>query len=382
MDQYPNQVVPAELGNFNSSGVLTPFAGSDCEPRFFEINSPHASQLPPPLFWLGEGPKFSDRVRMHAIGCWAFREMYVGGKGLLFDRAGIAWTHRSIGVTMKALTDRRMWSAASLDPTGQVRLPGGLKVVEVDEPVACLVQPGDTVYGHWLVDLLPRLDFLRQALEGQRIRIVMSEGSVSPRVLPEVEGLLACAGVESGDILRFSPQDSVLLCRHLLVPTYSRSGNHLSPAAARAFDRACAVAKINSDGRACRKVFWSRAGWVNAKRSLVNRSEVESIARSHGFRVVRPETMGLWEKAALLAETETLFGERGSALHLSLFAPRGARVGVLLSERTPGMIFAQSGIGAVLNQPTGYAFGGCADSPDEDTFHVDETELDELLESL
>lgn len=54
-----------------------------------------------------------------------------------------------------------------------------------------------------------------------------------------------------------------------------------------------------------------------------------------GFEVVAPETLSIEDQLRLVASAEVLAGGSGSALHLSAFAPRGARVLEIGDSRSP-----------------------------------------------
>jgi capsular polysaccharide biosynthesis protein len=94
-----------------------------------------------------------------------------------------------------------------------------------------------------------------------------------------------------------------------------------------------------------RRVFLSRTGHNAARRSEGHRSAGRStpawdaaadrVFAEAGFAVVWPEQLVVDEQLALVADAKVVAGASGSALHLSAFAPRSARVLEIGDARSP-----------------------------------------------
>jgi capsular polysaccharide biosynthesis protein len=94
-----------------------------------------------------------------------------------------------------------------------------------------------------------------------------------------------------------------------------------------------------------RRVFLSRTGHNAGRRDEGHRSADRSTADwdaavdaafgRAGFAVARPEELPLEEQLALVADAELVAAASGSALHLSAFAPRTARVLEIGDRRSP-----------------------------------------------
>ncbi len=82
-----------------------------------------------------------------------------------------------------------------------------------------------------------------------------------------------------------------------------------------------------------RRIFVTRS---DVKRACLNRLEVEALFESHGFVVVRPETMAIPEQIELFATASVVAGLAGSGMFNTLFSPPGPRV-VIGSERYPAV---------------------------------------------
>lgn len=83
-----------------------------------------------------------------------------------------------------------------------------------------------------------------------------------------------------------------------------------------------------------RRVFLSRSlhnttvrpGTRAARRVGSNEAELDRLMAELGYAVVHPERLSVREQVAAVSGAEVLVGTSGSALHLSVFAPRGALV--------------------------------------------------------
>jgi capsular polysaccharide biosynthesis protein len=78
------------------------------------------------------------------------------------------------------------------------------------------------------------------------------------------------------------------------------------------------------------------------------------MAVAAGFTVLQPERLPFAEQVQHFAAARCIIGEYGSALHGSIFFQPGTVVCGLKEASANRLSFLQSGIGAVLDQPTGY----------------------------
>lgn len=227
-----------------------------------------------------------------------------------------------------------------------------LPIRRVEERAVMLSGPGYHVYGHWLVDILPRLWLLKLAgYEPSGLRYVVPEQSPS-FLLP----LLATFGIGGHQLITYNERTEIIELAELVVPTNLRRASrlHASMAAARSYllQRARAVAPIPRPDAALQKVFVSRHG-SEQSRVLTNRDRIETIAAEHGFTVLQPQTLSVAEQIGLFQQVRQVVGEYGSGLHNALFSLPGTVVCALRGTSAhPG--FIQSAIGEVCRQHTGY----------------------------
>ena len=208
---------------------------------------------------------------------------------------------------------------------------------------AVLVQQGEGVWGHWLVDVLPRIKMVRELLPD--VVIAISEGPAWAL------DLLRHAGIDLGRVVRYEPRRTVLTADRIFMPSFVRFANGFSPLAANVF-RSRARAEENRN----RKLYVTRSV-TRFGSTVLNNCEIESLFVRRGFEVVSPERLTVAQQVALFAQARQLVGEYGSGMHNSIFSGPGTRVLSLQSESVNQ--FVQAGIGGVLGQPTGFVFGQC-----------------------
>ena len=244
---------------------------------------------------------------------------------------------------------------------GRMSLP----IRRVEEQAVMLTGPGYQVYGHWLVDILPRLWLLKLCgFDPARMRYVVAEQSPL-FLLP----LLATFGIGGHQLITYNERIEMLQVADLIVPTNLRRASrlHASMRSARDYllERAVEVAPIPPPRANLDRVFVSRRN-AEVSRNLVNRARVEAIAVEAGYTLIEPETLTVPEQISLFQNVRQIVGEYGSGLHNALFSPPGTVVCALRGTSAhPG--FIQSAISEVCGHRTGYVL---TDTP-IDAIHQD-----------
>lgn len=199
-----------------------------------------------------------------------------------------------------------------------------LPVRAVGHEVAVIATPGYRQYGHWLLDILPRLWTLAEAgLAAPGLRIALPADAPGFGL-----ALLARLGVGPDRLLRHEPAAERIAAPGVLLPSLAHTDYRLHPASAGFYDglvaRHAAPAAARRD-----RLFLSRAGLGRpggASRCLVNHDAVRSFLEACGFTTVCPERLPWPEQLALFAGARVVVGEHGSAMKNLLFTPSGAAV--------------------------------------------------------
>jgi hypothetical protein len=345
---------------------MVPLA-SDSSIQYVEV-APGAHSPPmPPSFVLGPFPEYLTRmyfgnVNALPVGCY-----YVDGAGVtshgLLMRNGKLLVSEQLNLSRVTIAIGRVF--------GSVCVTDSFSRF-VDEPVACVIGPGHRIYGHWLVDFLPKLYLLHRAgIDPLGVKYLI------PRDTPEFGfALLRLAGISDSQLILFDPYTEVIGVKHLILPTLLYTNDRAHPLFPQAIEYLLSLIRRGHriPTAARQHLFVSRAG-ADYTRKLVNRGTIEQIAAEAGFKIYRPEAFSLLDQLATFASATSIVGEYGSGLHASIFAPPDAAVFALRSNAMfPG--FLQSGLCQVMNQKIAYILGTAGkDDLDDQEFLISEDDF-------
>ena len=243
-----------------------------------------------------------------------------------------------------------------------------LEAVSLPGSYVVLAGPGNRVYGHWLIEYLPKLGLLQMAGYNPReMRYLLPSSAPS-----YVQKWLHLLGIGPEQLTRYDADGDVVAADELIIPTVMHNGARASPLLRDAvrfmLEQISAVNDLRGSAFGPR-LYFSR-GEVHQGRALSNRQAIEDLAVAAGFEVVMPEKLALIDQIRLFAGARQVLGEYGSALHGSIFSPPGTVVCALRGTSIhPG--FIQSGLGDVLDQPTGYVFGETEGGEHQFSFRVE-----------
>lgn len=211
-----------------------------------------------------------------------------------------------------------------------------------------LARPGDFIFGHWLIDILPRLWLLKTRSETHELKYVIRAG------LPGfVKQMLHAIDIAPEDIVEHNPNTANLHIKRAVYVTNLRLGEVIHPRLADFADwwmKSVRSHKKVSDEpmpplSKRDKLFISRRhlNKANPHRVCENNEELETFFEQEmGFTLISPQKFTLYEQVELLENTEFLFGEEGSGMHNSLFCSADTKVAVFRNRRNQGLI--QSGL--------------------------------------
>lgn len=212
------------------------------------------------------------------------------------------------------------------DPTELASRP---EVVTVADPVLILPSEAHLVYGHWLLDILPRA-WLYTTAFGERVPdlklVLPSDTPEFGRVFLEnyfemPRSATILHDVHNQDLLlKQAVVPSLLHVDHAFHPIFNVFLSHLLAHAA----------PRQSDARTNEWIYVSRHKFRDAttsyRRSIKNEEAVMTLVQEMGFRVVCPEDLSWPEQIAMFARAKIVIGESGSALHNTIFGDFGTVV--------------------------------------------------------
>lgn len=260
-------------------------------------------------------------------GFVGLRDATVIAKGLTLTHDDRILLGRGLMLNPKSFPPTPMAALAAKDPAmpGTYRVDIPEETIQLAGTVCNLGLPGARIYGHWIVDVLPRV--YRTLSHGLAIdRYVMGETQK-----PWQTAILEALDIAGDKVLFWDARQYRLEAERLVVPTFARISSELHEEfmAVHIFLREKHAAP-ELDKPATDRLFIARAEGGN--RQLANRDAVEAVFADQGFEIFRPEHWPFVEQIKKLARAAVVAGECGSGMHNTVFCRSGTRVGVLQSS--------------------------------------------------
>ena len=329
----------------------------------------------PPCFIFGTLPGFLapdifGEPAIGGVGCYRLQEAEVIFDGIILQQGAALWS--------LSLNHPRahVQSVLSSQAAGWESLP----VRHIAGQAAIIHGPGFDVFGHWLIDFLPRLFLLhRVGVDIQKIKLVLP--ATTP---PFARHFLYLLGIPDENLVWHDQRAERIAPDELVIPSLLRLRSRFHPllvAATRFWtDRFAAHAGMADEAPAGRRLFISRARLSGARR-LRDRPAFEARAAKAGYEIVFPETLALSQQIRLFRSASHILGEYGSGLHGSIFSPPGSVICALRgTSHHPG--FAQSGLAERFEQPIGYVFGSTPEHAGDVEFSIEDAAFEHALSAM
>ena len=358
----PADILPIETAHQRNDGLVsyTKFAG------------PSVSPPRPPCFIFGAmpgclAPDLYGQAETGEVGCYRLHEAQLTFDAIILHHGAALW---SLALNHPLPHVQAVMSAQA---AGWAELP----VRRIAGQAAILHGPGFDIFGHWLIDFLPRLYGLHLAgFNIETLRLVL------PAATPDfARHILNRIGIPSENLVWHDQHAERIAPDELLVPTLFRLRSRFHPlvvAATRFWrDRFCG----DEDGWRAdggdRRIFVSRRR-LSSARVVHNRVAIEARAAAAGYEIVFPEALSLFEQIRLFRSATCILGEYGSGLHGSIFARPGTVLCALRgTSHHPG--FAQSGLAERFDQNIGYVFGETPEHAGDHAFSIDMAAFEDAL---
>lgn len=240
-------------------------------------------------------------------------DVYLTGEGLLFDREknlitesitqyeedGLLAAHRRV----RDAFPRTEWSCS-----------------------ISLRKRGDSNYGHWMVELLPRLWMAEDLLTIGKCVIPKRTGAMET-VMKTALRLSSNAPYE---LIEHADDEVIFFKQLVFVDGLTTHGSYMSPLV---FSKTRKLVTCDAQPR---KIFVSRRG---APRDISNETEVISALTSVGFEVIHPGKMILEEQAAVFSNATHVVGVMGAGLTNIMFCQPGTNIINLAPATFPDTFF-------------------------------------------
>ncbi len=191
--------------------------------------------------------------------------------------------------------------------------------------IAILSGLSGNVYFHWMVDVLPRLEILKQ----QGIDLAEIDGFVVNSIQrPFQRETLEKLGIPLSKIIE-SDQQSHLQAEELIVPAFASTVGWVSPWIIE-FQRQLFATAIHAPD-----VDYPERIYITRKkaqyRRIFNESEVIECLKQYGFETVELETISVEQQAALFAHAKVIIAPHGAGLTNLMFCRPETQVIELIS---------------------------------------------------
>lgn len=267
------------------------------------------------------------RDMLPEVGYFKFQNVYLLGSGCLLTEDGRRIKTPYLPYTMLDSANGLKHSVGQLQQVSSRSFQtNDLKVNRKYRHAALLVQPGDGIFGHWLVDMIPKLELIRES--NKNYPVIVKNRVLDGSAISDIHSIFSMVGLKN--VVGFKPVQEAMFFESLIVPTVVRHGQLMHSYSETVYARLREGLDVTSPPK---KVYLSRRHWsqANSERQLNNAKELEEQFSANGFDIVAPETLSFSEKIELLRNCTHLAGEKGSALHLSVFSNAIQQVTVILN---------------------------------------------------
>jgi hypothetical protein len=265
------------------------------------------------------------------------------------------------------------WSGGHIKHVLGDPAPSRSTTLRDDVPGLLLSFPGAFTFGHWIVDILPRLELAASRFDLTDLTILVP-GPLPPWTRPFLEMF----DLSSDQVVPLT-NDERLRVSTLIVPSLSRRSDFLPEFPHRqAFERARHWLKAQRTSEVSSElagviVAHEPQTSVNLRSSLSNFPEVRRALEPLGFDVFSPSGRSLLQQAEVFDGAHTVVGEDSSALHNVIFCD-DVRLVVINSSRRKNLLHLS--LARLSGSECSYVF--CAEDS-AGRFVCDSAALDEVV---
>lgn len=224
------------------------------------------------------------------------------------------------------------------------------------------------VWGHWLVDYLPRFGLVDWMDHGRFASMKILLPSYAPGWVDRFLNI-AC-NVSKENIIKYDPNTEIVLCKKAIVPSYCYTNEFSFHSFVKEFYTSlCPRIPENEKNK---KLLVSRSDFSHSNRKFPNRELFEAIGRERGYEIILPEKLSLEDQIAIFTQASMIVGEHGSGMHSAVFSSPDTVIGCLGFWNA-----VQLHIGYLMGHQNVYLTTGCEwPTPDKNEFQIGCTEED------
>ncbi|HTI61595.1 glycosyltransferase family 61 protein [Mucilaginibacter sp.] len=213
-----------------------------------------------------------------------------------------------VGEYIKDLTQHPIFSKKELPPLKKVK-----------GTIAVLSAPSGRGYYHWMFDVLPRIQLLRNAgYDFNKIDKFLVNNYIS-RFHIETLNMI---GIPRNKIME-SQYNPHIQAEKLIVPSLVGDTGSI-PKYACDFLRAEFLPKIDRNKNHSKRIYVNRGQVVH--RRVTNEPQIVELLQQYGFESIALETMSLLEQIAVMATAEVIIAPHGAGLTNIVFSEPGTTI--------------------------------------------------------
>ena len=281
----------------------------------------HREVIPRDVLGAMEQSFTRGRMPVRPVTFFHLKDVYVSAEGLVFDRdlrlyQSTVTQHppRQVAEALQALRAGRA--------AGNIPAHAG--------PVLLAKKIGSFNYGHWMLEMLPRVLLAKENLGITGLRYLVHELAAPMRGV--IDETLQIAGVAPGEILR-TGNEPHYFSDLIIVDGLSEHGLYMSPLCVATLERFAARVRTGPSER----IFVTRrsARW----RRFREEEALHDIAQRAGYSLVDPGEMPVAQQIMVFKGARRIAGITGAGLSNIAFAAPGAAVRMFVPRSMPDTFF-------------------------------------------
>ncbi|MGO3517618.1 MAG: glycosyltransferase family 61 protein [Acetobacter cibinongensis] len=199
----------------------------------------------------------------------------------------------------------------------------------IEQPSLLLRKRGDHNYGHWLVEVLPKL----WAAEHRVAVTTLVVPALASAMQSVIRDSIALSAARHYAYLPVSTQDICFFKELVLVHGLTEHGVYMSP---QVFDRTDAMRMSLPESQPM-KIYVER---TQSARRVVNAADCQKILQQKGFISVDPAHLTFLEQVRLFKNAVCVVGVMGAGMANMAFCPSGCKTVVLAPATMPDTFFS------------------------------------------
>jgi capsular polysaccharide biosynthesis protein len=211
-----------------------------------------------------------------------------------------------------------------VDRGQQPQLNANLPVRKIEGISVAFISNAYRVYGHWLLDILPRL-WIAIELYG----VDKSQNFIIPNGTPSfaIDLMQRYFGIPTS--VNFDLDRENLLLELAVIPSLPHNDHFFHPAMCEfvgwLLEHPLVVAATQARTNSPELIYVTRKNFRDVStsyaRSIANEDQLIELVETMGFTVLSPEELAWHDQISLFSQARVIAGEDGSGLHNAIFSP-------------------------------------------------------------